>query len=116
MGIREKWNEQADEYIPLDALGADEIEQFADEVIEGLENKIVELKKENAGIRGDFDLLFQHNLWTEDELSELEALKKDARWCAIECNRLRWKHPSQYPDGSSLCNAIDRILEATEEP
>jgi hypothetical protein len=105
MGIREKWYEQADEYNQFDALGADEIEQFADVIIEGLENKLAELKKENAGIRGDFDLLFQHNLWTEDELSELEALKKDARMLATWTGSRR-----------EINSAIQRVLEATEEP
>jgi vacuolar-type H+-ATPase subunit I/STV1 len=78
--------------------------------------ELLEIKKE----RSNYTLCHNQILKQLKERAEgaedrLAALKKDARWCAIECNRLRWKHPSQYPDGSSLCNAIDRIFETTED-
>jgi hypothetical protein len=44
-----------------------------------------------------------------------ENLKKDARIVADHCNYVRCKKREDYPEGSALCDAIDRILAATEE-
>ena len=43
--IRELWNSQADGWNQFDELGLDEIEDFVNELVESLYNKIEELNK-----------------------------------------------------------------------
>ena len=46
MKIRDAWNAQADKYNQFDILDEDEIEQFADEIIERLSAQLAALKKD----------------------------------------------------------------------